>query len=233
MYLIYYDEVKYDPPKQSAYWIGGICISPSKAVEAETAVNELSQEIFEDKSLVKETEFHAKDIFHGKGNFKGVEIERRISILARLLEILCDPEIYLIYSRLKVAENRYGGDPAEIAFMFFVEKVDVFLRSRNEYGMLFGDFDQPKIGPSVVSLSRFRDAGTYWQGGRSITQLVDTVHFAQSHHSRLVQLADIYLYSEQFTRQDNNAPWRKALLTEINNRQRGLFPTKYKEYPHF
>ena len=100
--------------------------------------------------------------------------------------------------------------PEEIAFMYFIEQVNNHLKNANKLGMVFGDYDEPVIGSSVASLSRFREGGTYWRKGQEIENIIDTVHFAQSHHSRLIQLADIFLYSLQFQMRDANAEWREA-----------------------
>ncbi len=60
MYAIYFDEVKYNPPDQKSYWIGGLAIPIDRIPVLETQVNDLAFSLFEDRSLRKETEFHGK-----------------------------------------------------------------------------------------------------------------------------------------------------------------------------
>lgn len=232
MFLIYYDEVKYDPPNQESHWFGGIAVHVSHAGDLELKLNDISEDIFGNRLLAKETEFHGKDIIHGKGNFRGKELEYRIAVFNKLLDIVASPQVFHIYAKLNVSKLRFGCNVPEFAFMLFVEKVEEFLKRDKEVGMLFGDFDQPMIGPSVANLSEFRSKGTRYSLGTSIDSLLDTVYFAHSHHSRLIQLADIYLYSEQFKRGSQSSPWRKAFRDVINSKP-NLYAKKYKDYPRY
>jgi hypothetical protein len=75
---------------------------------------------------------------------------------------------------------------------------------------------EPFVGPSVASLSRYRAGGTHWDRGRNIENIIDTVHFARSHHSRMIQLADVFLFCMQFMQQDNTKGWRKGVADVIS-----------------
>ncbi|MCR9214901.1 MAG: DUF3800 domain-containing protein [Proteobacteria bacterium] len=212
MYLLYYDEVKYDPPNQDSFWLGGVCVEHSLVMEIENQLNEISQEAFTSPVLSKETEFHGIDVCRGKGNFKGFEFEDRMEILEKLLAVLARDEIKRIYVRILPANIVKTGDPPEeIAFMYLVENADLIFKENDSYGMLFGDYDEPAIGVSVTNLSHFRRRGTAWAGARDIENIIDTVHFAKSHHSRMIQLADIYVYCLQFHHKKNKSNWRREV----------------------
>jgi hypothetical protein len=47
---------------------------------------------------------------------------------------------------------------------------------------------------TIRSFFAYRLASTYWQFGIKIQNIVDTLQFARSHHSHLVQLADAYVF---------------------------------------
>ena len=47
----------------------------------------------------------------------------------------------------------------------------------------------------TLTSSAFKVTRTNFQFGQEITRVVDTVHHTHSHHSRLLQLADIYTYA--------------------------------------
>ncbi|WP_366513996.1 DUF3800 domain-containing protein [Planktotalea sp.] len=64
-------------------------------------------------------------------------------------------------------------------------------------------------------MSEFRLGGTKWSRKHEITNIIDTVHFAKSHHSRLIQLADIYMYCQQFMSQPNTSYARQKIATII------------------
>lgn len=218
MHLIYYDEVKFDPPTQPSFWLGGVCCHCDNVARLESLVNDVSQEAFGSRLLQRETEFHGIEICGGKGNFKKVALEQRLEFLRSLLAIIARDEIHRIYVRI-IPENITHSPmpPDEIAFMYLVERVDKHLQNLGTNGMLFGDYDEPQVGPSVASLSQFRQGGTSWDRKREITNIIDTVHFAKSHHSRMIQLADIYLYCLQFNMQENTSFARSkiaAIITE-------------------
>ncbi|WP_202594009.1 DUF3800 domain-containing protein [Lysobacter dokdonensis] len=84
-----------------------------------------------------------------------------------------------------------------------------------------------------VSLADYKARGTDFAVGRSITHLVDSVHFTQSHLSRFLQLADIYVWILQFqARNRGSENFRHAAVFELLRRDGiNLFPRKYKEWP--
>lgn len=234
MHLVYYDEVKYEFGKQEAHWFGGVVISSKDIASVEEKLNQLAKDVFGTALLSVDTEFHAKDIFHGKKNFKGKPIDERLEILGKLIAISAEPEVNSIYARVRPEPVTFINTPQEceeFTFMCFVERVDSFLKSEKSVGMLIGDYDEPNIGPSVANLSKFREEGTSRLLGREIKQLVDTVHFAKSHHSRLIQLADVDLYCRQFLHGDNTSTHRSKLEKIIKGYSAKRFPKRYKDYP--
>ncbi|WP_338606833.1 DUF3800 domain-containing protein [Pelagibacterium nitratireducens] len=222
MHLLYFDEVKYDPPVQSSFWMGGVCVHHEHVPALEERVNDLSLKAFGDRRLSRETEFHGFELCRGKGNFKGRDWGERLGILKELLDILTDEKVGRIRIRINPQNIVYSPkDPSEIAFMYLIEQADAYFREKETLGMLFGDYDEPAVGPSVTSLSKYRRGGTEWAAGRDIENIIDTVHFARSHHSRMIQLADVFLYCCQFTLQNNESHWRKAIADIIQ--QSGIY----------
>ena len=216
MHLLYYDEVKYAPPIQSSFWLGGVCASAEVIPDLEAAMNAVSNDAFGQSTLSRETEFHGIEICRGSGNFKGRDFGERLEILRRILEIVAREDVYRLYIRIIPENIAYSTTPPEeIAFMYLIEKADSLFKQLETVGMLFGDYDEPNIGTSVASLSTYRQGGTLWQRGRDIDNIIDTVHFARSHHSRMIQLADVFLYCLQFIHQANTSPWRQAVAKVI------------------
>lgn len=231
LFLIYFDEVKHDPPVQEAQLFGGIAVKDIDAQDIEDKMNDLADKYFGSKLLSKDTEFHAKDIVQGKVNCKGRNPEDRIEILEGLLDILGEPSVFKIYARITPSKVAFPTDPERDTFMFFVEKTEAFLKSRSDIGMLFGDYDHKMVTPSITNLSQYRINTTSWALGRKISCLVDTVHFAHSHHSRLVQLADVYVYCMQYTMLPSSSYWRTRFYDTIRSKSGSLWPTKYRDYP--
>ncbi len=236
MLLIYFDEVKYQEGVQPYYWIGGIVATPEAVRHLEKAVNELSEECFEVSTLSRDTEFHARDLFHGNRNFKDwKDIERRMSILTRLADIMSyKPQLGKIYVRLEPAKMISEENIEEKAFMFFVEKVDSYLTSRRSPGMLIGDKENDRVsGQFAEKLSCYRRYGTPYQFGMELTHLIDTVHFTNSHHSRMLQLADLYVWLLQLNiNSDPEKSFAHSLvINHIRENTDILNPNKYKIWP--
>lgn len=233
MLLFYYDEVKYDPPSQKYFWLGGIGAKSDSISTIEALVSDVAESCFGSRALSKDFEFHGKELVQGKGVFKGCSIEDRLAALIPLLEVVSREDVYRFYVKLKPENILTACSHDERAFMFLVEKINDFAARWDEFAMIFGDYDEPVIGPSVISLSRYREGGTDWKFGRNIDRIIDTVHFAKSHHSRLIQLSDVYIYMMQFLEQENESDWRKRIVKAVTgNRNINLFPTFYKEWPN-
>jgi len=112
--------------------------------------------------------------------------------------------------------------------MHFVERVHMAIE-RDAFAILIGDLDDQQARNMVSEFSRYRTRGTNSAYGKLITRIVDSVHFCRSHHSRMIQLADAYIfivsgfYQE---RKGNMAEGLRKALADVN-----LFPNRYKEWP--
>jgi DNA-binding protein len=233
MHLIYLDEVKFSQPNQPFHWLCGLAIPEEKALELDNKAAEIAKWYFGDAVLKKENEFHAKEIIHGKGPYKGHDISRRIELFKQLLNCFSnDPDVGKIEVRIdpsKIVYERHKPD--DCAFMFFAEKADSFMKAKSSIGLLISDDDQEKMSSNVGSLSNYRQYSTDFQMGRKIDKLVDTIHHTKSHYSRLIQLADIYVYtcSLQGKEQDKHA--QKTIQQYAKSETEVYSASKYKYWP--
>jgi hypothetical protein len=231
--IAYFDEVKFQAEKQPYYWLGGIVASAETIWNLENQVASLSKEIFGTPDLRRETEFHAAEIFHRKRNFKDwSDISERLVVLKRLLTILNDASIGKIYTRIDPSKM-VAIDLEQKAFLFFTERVELYLRSVKSPGILIGDRENDQVGGVFAeTLSRYRSSGTPYEFGTQLTHLIDTVHFTDSHHSRMLQLADLYVWALQLCASGNNDTYPRSELVEfIRKKTNILSPNRYKEWP--
>lgn len=231
MHLIYIDEVKFHPPVQPWYWLCGLAIPSDAIIAVEESLNSIAEEYFGTRVLDKQVEFHAVDIVNGKGPYKQRAIADRLALLKRLTSVVTGhPEIGRIQIRLE--PGRISRDDYQrIAFMYFIERADQLLSTRKSIGMLIADHDREFITDNVKSLSAFRASGTDWQYGQEINRLIDTVHHTESHHSRLLQLADIYVYAVCASHRNPTDYIRGELVKHVRELDPFLFPTKFKYWP--
>lgn len=235
MRLVYFDEVKYQPPVQPYYWLGALSIPTEtiEKVEAEVAV--LAAEYFQSANLERETEFHAKDIFHRKSHFKDwKDTAARMECLERLIDVISmNEEIRKIYVRIDPSKMVRTHGWEKDAFMFLVERVQIDSVSQKCKCLLVGDLDGDFSDSSVSNLSRYREQGTDFTFGKEITNILDSVYFIPSHHSRLIQLADVYNFCLQLAQSPDdgdNYP-RARLKSYIREKSTILSPQRYKEWP--
>ncbi|RUU50111.1 hypothetical protein EOD04_37685, partial [Mesorhizobium sp. M2C.T.Ca.TU.009.01.2.1] len=110
MYLLYYDEVKYDPPNQQSFWLGGVCAEHTAIPAIEDQINEVSQEAFGSRLLSKQTEFHGIEICRGSGNFKGYDFGDRLAILQKLLGIIACEDVCRIRVKINPENITHSSD---------------------------------------------------------------------------------------------------------------------------
>ena len=234
MRFVYFDEVKYHPPKQPYHWNGALSVDAERLPQIEGQINDLAREYFHTARLTRETEFHAVDIFHRKHQFREwTDVAMRVECLERLASIADNPDaIRKIYVRIDPSRMIRDGWE-EDAFMFFVERCQRDAARCNDKCILIGDLDGEYADGSVSNLSRFRADGTDFQYGQVIDRLLDSVYFIPSHHSRLLQLADVYTYIMQLAATPNEADDypRRRLKAFVREKTSLLAPNAYKEWP--
>jgi hypothetical protein len=148
--ITYFDEVKYQAGVQPYYWLGGIVVNADAIWALEQKVSDLANECFKVATLSRDTEFHAADIFHRKKNFKSwPDIQARIGVINKLASIVNEQnDIGKVHVRIEPA-RMVATDYEQKAFMFFVERVETFLRAANSRGILIGDRESEKISGAV------------------------------------------------------------------------------------
>jgi hypothetical protein len=80
-----------------------------------------------------------------------------------------------------------------MAFAYFCERVELSLEAGTKT-LLIGDQDDQHAKAMIAAFAQYRTNGTPWDYGIKIKGIIDAVHFARSHHSRMIQLADVYLF---------------------------------------
>jgi hypothetical protein len=225
MLIAYFDEVKYEPDRQPYYWLGAIIADAESIWRLENAVAELSMECFGTPTMSRETEFHACELFHRKRNFKGwSDVKKRIGVLEKLLEILDSVELGKVEIRVE-PQKMVKSDFEEMAFVFLVEKVESYLHQAKSPGI--------QVSKKFSEmLSQCRAEGTPYQFGKSLKYLIDTVHFTNSHHSRMLQLADLYVWISQLcTVGDDKRSPQAELIQFVRDKTNIWSPNRYKHWP--
>lgn len=234
MHLIFFDESKNDHD-YPYYHLGGVCLDDSVLLDVETEIKRLAVKAFGTDELSEATEFHAAEIYHRKKNFKlWNDFGERIALLAKFIDILSREDVLLIDIQVNCDLLCDGQYAEEIAFMFLCERANDLVRTHKSIGMLIGDRESDwHAARHATTLSNYRARGTEFEFGRKIKNLVDSVHFTQSHLSRFLQLADVYVWIQQFQNRNRGSQDRchRAVFEMLDREGVDLFPAKYKEWP--
>jgi hypothetical protein len=232
MYVTYFDEVKAGQGQKS-YFFAGICVPMTEISTIEAKLNTLAEEVFGSKELTKNTEFHSSKIYSGKYPCKGMKPEQRFKIFERLATILGESEnVKRVYAEIFTDKlSATQKKPNEIAFSFFCEKVQQIMKQLKQTTILIGDQDDEQMVTMIKDFARYRANGTFWKYGVEITHIVDTVHFARSHHSRMIQLADFYAFYISSWGAGKKGWFFENYRKSVTQK---FFPpaNAYKEWPH-
>ena len=235
MLISYFDEVKPNPQGQPFYWLGGLMLRDDVIQGIESELNQLAHRCFGSYELTQSTEFHATDICSGNRNFRRWrDPARRLEVLKELARIIDKQDgVFRVAVRLDVARIEASVDYEAMAFMYLVERVNQFARGKRTTSILIGDLEHGGVvDRSVRNLAEYRQNGTLYAFGQNIGNVVDTVHFAQSHHSRLLQLADTYMWFKQLLhRTDEPAGIKIELIRFLRQDTDITWEHKYKYWP--
>ena len=199
MHLFYYDEVKYHPKNQPSFWLGGVCVQYEKIKDLENEVNEIAKNMFGTNELNKKTEMHAVDLIGRRGSFQRKKFKERMNCLRQILNIINRDYVHCVHVKV-------NGNNQEQAFTNMIKKVNDLLTELNAYGVVVGDYDKEYADVSATNLSKMRREKN--------NRILDAACFSTSHNSRMLQLADVYLYCMQFLNQPSKENW-KVPVTEI------------------
>ncbi|MCI4063690.1 DUF3800 domain-containing protein [Micromonospora sp. R77] len=194
MLLTYVDESATD----RFYWVGALLVPAKVAMPLSEALDQVMDHAVKTYGVPADTELHGYDIFHARSVWKGVPPRARIAVYRAAMEAIGAEDVTIILrgvQRLALAE-RYGPSarPAhEVVLSHLLERVDGYTASRDEYALVIAD---EVHNPAVhrADLSRYRVSGTGGYRSRRLTRIVDTLHFAPSHASRLVQAVDLVTF---------------------------------------
>ena len=198
MCLAYFDENKYSE-ENPFFVIGGYLMPDDNALDLEAALTKIQLDFFNSAALRTDTEFHGKEMLHGKGNFKRRKLSERIQLFEALTKFVIDNKlpIRLVCIDVKAHRQKYNRPMPEyrLGLMLILERFCDYLEQKKDIGAVFGDYEKDEISRAILDFAEFKVVGkTLMYYGRPLGKLIDTVYFTHSHHSRFLQVADVLVY---------------------------------------
>jgi Protein of unknown function (DUF3800) len=171
--------------------------------------------------LPPDTELHGYEIFHASGAWAGVPVRARVGVFDDVIEAVASQQVRVIARAMDVIGQRarYGSpdSPHSVVLQHLLERVDECVTRLGDFALVIAD-EVDGQAKHRADLSTYREVGTTGYRQRKLTRIVDTLHFAPSHASRLVQAADViaFLYRRVFTRQERDDRSRRAKVAMWN-----------------
>ncbi|MBT2501788.1 DUF3800 domain-containing protein [Curtobacterium sp. ISL-83] len=149
------------------------------------------------------TEIHAHPIFHGKGRWDAVPPRARVKVFIDVVDAVraagatvllraVPPAALARYQETRALPDRFP--PEQVAFQHLLQRLDQLAATRATRALVIADErdDRERHRERFALYQTYGTPGPYMR--TRLDRLLDTVHFAPSHHSRMLQAADVLAY---------------------------------------
>jgi hypothetical protein len=224
MYLVFLDGsgntgMQLDHPTSTAYYLVALAVHGDRARGLEDDVTGVLEKHFGPECRRPRFECKGSYLYRGEGPCTAIAPAERITIYEELMSLLGRHGAQLIWVGIDKPRlaRRYATPmhPHKLAFIYLVEQVEKFLRSRRAYGLIVSDEEKEVEQQLVEDLARYKATGTsFGYNPTELTRVVDNVHWVRSHDSRLMQLADCCAYLCQRQARDRGKTSATALAVQ-------------------
>jgi hypothetical protein len=193
MLFAYIDETGNSGGKKSEdqpiHLLGSLVIDSCEVRFVEDAMDEIAAGYSEDGSSV---EFKGADLYGGHGSFKKTKPADRIVTTEKLIDLAVEHARAFGYAGVDKRKSFASDHPQVISITFLLERLQPYLRAHKEHALIVAD-EYNELGDSLIEqYERFKKTGTSWGYAKvKLANVVDSLHYVKSKHSRLLQLCDV------------------------------------------
>lgn len=212
MLLTYVDESY----TKDRYYIAGLAIHHDAVRSLETAIADVVRRahgVY--PGLSYSSELHGYPLFQGKEDWQHLQPRQRIGIYNEVFQAIADHDVQVFLRGLDLPSQarRYArcDPPHDVVLQHLLERVDAYASATDQAALVIAD-ELQEHDRHRSNLSDFRRYGTPGYLSSELPRIVDTIHFAPSHHSRLLQAADLvaFLHRRRQTHVETDPRARKA-----------------------
>lgn len=166
------------------------------------------------EGVAPDAELHGYELFHGKADWEalGGKPRARIAVYRDVFTAIAAFPVHVIVRGVnrKRLTARYGDradDPHSLVLQHLLERIDECARAHHELALVIADeLSQNDQQQHRDDFRLYRTSGTFGYRGHRLDHIVDTLHFAPSKASRLVQAADMvaFLARRLLCQEDND-----------------------------
>lgn len=209
MLLAYVDESY----TTSFFYLGALVITSGEQAKAiEDGLDTLVEEFRRSGAapVAADVELHGKEIFHGQDGWAGVSVRARIAIFRRAMDVVRESGARYVVRGMDCDRHRARYTtpfpPHEVVLAHLLESLDALAQRDGEHVLVVADEIHSK-DRHRSNFRNYRSWGTPGYKSRTLDSIRDTIHFAPSHYSRLLQASDLitYLYRRRKTHPEPDA----------------------------
>jgi hypothetical protein len=190
--------------KDTFYGFAGVVADEHATKDLTHQLNAIMKQVSVDWAIPVNTEVHGYPIFHGKEAWSAVPIRARIGTFEKIIEaiVAADVRILLraVHSQRLAERQAYSSypvnfPPEQVCFQHILQRANTIAKDNDTYALMIADErgDRERHRERFAMYQTVGTPGVYMQ--TKLDRLLDTVHFAPSHHSRMLQAADILAFT--------------------------------------
>lgn len=167
-------------------------------------LNAIVRQASVDFGVAPTAEIHGHPLFHGKDDWKDVGPRARAGLHEKVIDAIVDADVSVLLrsvseERLRRRQRRKHYPvhfPAEqVCFQHILQRVDRLAERHQTYALVIADErgDRERHRERFATYQTDGTPGVYMH--TTLSRLLDTVHFAPSHRSRMLQAADMLAFT--------------------------------------
>lgn len=194
------------------FWLSGLVVPLKRTCDIEDALDTVVEKASSDFGVSSRAELHGYDVAQGKGDWSPLsgELRARLSVLGQALKVIGRvPDVHAYQFGLNRSQLR-----AKYAIPWPERKILIgHLAQRAHHAMHPDDHlvivvdaspAQDSLRAHIRDLKRSGTLSKY--NSARLRRIVDTLYFAESHESRLLQASDLVSYIHLRSRQSDKDP---------------------------
>ena len=190
--------------KGSFYGFAGVIADEHATKDLTRKLNAIMQQVAVDWGIPETTEVHGYPLFHGKEAWSAIGVRARVGIFEKVTRAIVGSDVKILLRSIhsdRLAERQaresypVNFPPEQVCFQHILQRVDAAAKRADTYALMIADErgDRERHRERFAMYQTTGTPGVYMH--TRLDRLLDTVHFAPSHHSRMLQAADILAFT--------------------------------------
>ncbi|GAA4917696.1 DUF3800 domain-containing protein [Stackebrandtia albiflava] len=179
------------------YFMAAILCDGPAAIALTASLDAVVDKAVASFGVREDAELHGYELFQGYDCWQGLPPRARISVYNDTFQAIADYSTGVILRGVDAAglRKRYvePSTPHSIVLQHLLERIDVLATEWCQYALVIAD-EVDGQAQHRTNLNLYQRGRTPGYRSRKLTRIVDTLHFAPSHASRLVQAADMVAF---------------------------------------